>query len=70
LPSTARRARVGGAYEAAVIRYRTDGVFPATPTEGLGVTFERRDLMKPVLLRLSRKVDPEELYPGRSFPMR
>ena len=33
----------------------------------LGVTYERRDLMKPVLLRLSRKVDPEELFPGRSF---
>jgi hypothetical protein len=36
----------------------------------LGVTFERRDLVKPVLLRLSRKVDPEELFPGREFPIR
>jgi hypothetical protein len=36
----------------------------------LGVTHERRDLMKPVLLRLSRKVDPEELFPGRQFPWR
>ncbi len=36
----------------------------------LGVAFERRDLVKPVLLRLSRKVDPEELFPGREFPMR
>ena len=36
----------------------------------LGVAFERRDLMKPVLLRLSRKVDPEELFPGREFPWR
>ncbi len=36
----------------------------------LGVTYERRDLMKPVLLRLSRKVDPEELFPGREFPLR
>lgn len=36
----------------------------------LGVTFERRDLVKPVLLRLSRKVDPEELFPGREFPLR
>jgi hypothetical protein len=36
----------------------------------LGVTFERRDLVKPVLLRLSRKVDPEELFPGREFPAR
>jgi hypothetical protein len=36
----------------------------------LGVTYERRDLLKPVLLRLSRKVDPQELFPHRSFPMR
>lgn len=38
--------------------------------ERLGVTYERRDLMKPVLLRLSRKVDPEELFPDRDFPWR
>jgi hypothetical protein len=38
--------------------------------QGLGVAYERKDLMKPVLLRLSRKVDPEELFPGREFPMR
>jgi hypothetical protein len=38
--------------------------------ERLGVTYERKDLMKPVLLRLSRKVDPEELFPGRSFAPR
>jgi hypothetical protein len=36
----------------------------------LGIAYERRDLLKPVLFRLSRKVDPEELFPGRSFPMR
>jgi hypothetical protein len=36
----------------------------------LGVSYERRDLMKPVLLRLSRKVDAEELFPGREFPLR
>jgi len=36
----------------------------------LGVTGERRDLMKPVLLRLSRKVDPSELFPDRAFPLR
>ena len=36
----------------------------------LGVPYERRDLMKPVLLRLSRKVEPEELFPGREFPLR
>jgi hypothetical protein len=36
----------------------------------LGVTYERRDLVKPVLFRLSRKVDPQELFPGREFPIR
>jgi hypothetical protein len=36
----------------------------------LGVSYERRDLVKPVLFRLSRKVDPEELFPGREFPIR
>ncbi|MET0553055.1 MAG: hypothetical protein ABW221_08460, partial [Vicinamibacteria bacterium] len=36
----------------------------------LGVTYERRELMKPVLLRLSRKVDPQELFPDRAFPLR
>jgi hypothetical protein len=38
--------------------------------QDLGVGYQRRDLMKPVLLHLSRKVDPEELFPGRTFPMR
>jgi hypothetical protein len=36
----------------------------------LGVTYERREMMKPVLLRLSRKVEPEELFPDREFPIR
>jgi len=36
----------------------------------LGVSYERLDLVKPVLLRLSRKVDPQELFPGREFPLR
>jgi hypothetical protein len=38
--------------------------------ERLGVSYERRDLMKPVLLRLSRKVGPEDLFPDRTFPLR
>lgn len=38
--------------------------------ERLDVRRERRDLLMPVFLRLSRKVDPEELFPGRSFPYR
>lgn len=37
---------------------------------GLGVRYERLDLMKPVLLRFSRKVDPQDLFPGRTFPLR
>jgi hypothetical protein len=36
----------------------------------LGVGYERLELMKPVLLRLTRKVDPEELFPGGAFPAR
>ena len=36
----------------------------------LGVAYERRDLMKPVLLRLSRRVDPAEIFPGRDFSPR
>lgn len=36
----------------------------------LGVAYERRDLMKPVFVRLSRKVEPSELFPGRSFAPR
>ena len=34
----------------------------------LGVRYERLDLMKPVLLRLSRKVDPDELPPLPQLP--
>jgi hypothetical protein len=37
--------------------------------ERLGVTWERRDLMKPVLIP-SRKSDPGEIFPGRDFPLR
>ena len=37
--------------------------------ERLGVTYERRDLMKPVLLRLSRKVEPAGAVPGPGVPM-
>jgi hypothetical protein len=37
--------------------------------ERLGVAYERRDLFKPVLLP-ARKVDPEELFPQRDFPLR
>jgi hypothetical protein len=36
--------------------------------QALGVRYERLDLMKPVLLRLSRKVDPDELPPLPQLP--
>ena len=35
----------------------------------LGVPYRQLDLMKPVLLP-ARKVDPEELFPNRAFPLR
>jgi len=38
--------------------------------ERLGVAHARRDLMKPVLFDLARKVDPQELFPDRHFPLR
>ncbi|MBI3931793.1 MAG: hypothetical protein HY317_00130 [Acidobacteria bacterium] len=36
----------------------------------LGVRYERLDLLKPVFVRLSRKVDPRELFPEQSFGLR
>jgi hypothetical protein len=42
----------------------------AARLEALDVSFERRELMRPVLLRLSRKVDPAEVFPGESFGLR
>jgi hypothetical protein len=67
----AYRERVERAAEAALIPVnRTAAARLEKRLAELGVTFERRDLVKPVLFRLSRKVDPEELFPGRSFPMR
>ena len=39
--------------------------------ERLGVAHQRRgDFMKPVLFDLARKVDPQELFPDREFPLR
>ena len=35
-----------------------------------GVGYERLDLMKPVLFRFTRKVDPSLLFPDREFPIR
>jgi hypothetical protein len=65
------RKRVEKAPEAALVAVnRTSAGRLETKLQALGVRYERLDLMKPVLLRFSRKVDPEELYPGRTFPMR
>jgi hypothetical protein len=65
------RRRVEAAPEAALIAVNATAAEKLERRlERLGVTYERRDLMKPVLLRLSRKVDPEELFPNREFPMR
>ena len=65
------RQRVEAAPEAALIPVNTTAAEKLERRlERLGVTYERRDLMKPVLLRLSRKVDPSELFPDREFPWR
>ena len=67
----AYREAVDRAPEAAIVAVnRTSADRMERRLEKLGVTFERRDLMKPVLLRLSRKVDPKELFPGREFALR
>jgi hypothetical protein len=65
------RARVEQAPEAAFIAVnRTSAGRLERRLQALGVSYERKDLLKPVLLNLSRKVDPEELFPGREFPIR
>jgi hypothetical protein len=64
------RRRVDAAPEAALIAVNATAAEKLERRlERLGVSYERRDLMKPVLLHLSRKVDPEELFPGREFPL-
>jgi hypothetical protein len=65
------RERVESAPEAALIAVNATAAEKLERRlERLGVTGERRDLMKPVFLRLSRKVDPSELFPDREFPWR
>jgi hypothetical protein len=65
------RERVERAPEAAFVAVnRTSAGRLGARLHALGVAHERLDLMKPVLLRLGRKVDPEELFPGREFPLR
>jgi len=38
--------------------------------DDMGVTYDRVDMMKPVFLRLDRKLDPEDVFPWREFPWR
>jgi hypothetical protein len=65
------RERVERAPEAAIVAVNpTSAGRLEAKLAGLGVRYERIDLMKPVLLRFSRKVDPQDLFPGREFPMR
>ncbi len=65
------REEVEGASEAALIPVnRTAAGRIERRLSELGVGYERRELLKPVLLRLSRKVDPEELFPGRDLSPR
>ena len=65
------RPQVEQAPEAAFVAVNDDNADKlARRLARLGVTCERLDSMKPVLLRLSRKVDPSELFPERGFPWR
>lgn len=65
------RQRVEAAPEAALVAVnRTAATRLSRRLDELGVRHERLLLMKPVLLRLERKVDPEELFPWREFPLR
>jgi hypothetical protein len=65
------RQRVEAAPEAAFVAVNRTAAERLSRRLGeLGVRHERLALMKPVLLRLERKVDPEELFPWREFPLR
>jgi hypothetical protein len=65
------RARAESAPEAALIAVNASHAEKLERRlRRLGVGYERRDLMKPVLFRFSRRVDPAELFPDREFPLR
>ncbi len=65
------RDRVERAPEAALVAVNTTAAERmGRRLAELGVAYERRDLMKPVFVRLSRKVEPRELFPGRTFTPR
>jgi hypothetical protein len=64
------RSRVEAAPAAALIPVnRTAAARLERRLDEMGVAHERSEWMKPILLP-SRKVDPEELFPGREFPAR
>jgi hypothetical protein len=64
------RSAVDSAPAAALVAVNTTNVEKLERRlDRLGVTYERRDLMKPVLLP-SRKVDAAEIFPDRDFPLR
>ena len=65
------REAVEAAPEAALIAVNASAADKlARRLDRLGVGYRRQELMKPVLLSLSRKVDPQELFPDRAFPLR
>ncbi len=65
------RRRVEAAPEAAFITVNRHAAKRLEQRFGeMGVGYERVDMMKPVLLRLERKLDPEEVFPWREFPWR
>jgi hypothetical protein len=65
------RHRVEGAPAAAFITVNRHAANRLERRLGeLDVGYERVDMMKPVLLRLDRKLDPEDIFPWREFPWR
>jgi hypothetical protein len=65
------RGRVEGAAEAALIPVNETAAEKVEKRlSRLGVSWTRRDFMKPTFYPLSRKVDPQELFPEKAFPER
>jgi hypothetical protein len=65
------RREVEAAPEAAFITVnRTAANRLGERLDEMGVGYERIDMMKPVILRLDRKLDPEDVFPWREFPWR
>jgi hypothetical protein len=65
------RREVEAAPEAAFITVnRTAANRLGRRLDEMGVTYDRVDMMKPVILRLDRKLDPEDVFPWREFPWR